>query len=504
MSPEFTRRRRAAAVVAALAALLVAPPAAGAITLGPGELPGLAVDASGTAYIAWDGPASSLQFCRLPRGATACDSRHAISAAGSSIRRPFVAVSGTRVVVVQFRHPIQNGEPAAGVFAFTSTDGGAAFGAGVRVGVVDFTDTVVGPGDTMSGVTHASPQVGAFQNVPLDGTANNPAVSAQLWGGDHPYHGTVGLIDAATPLAIYATGAGDAQVRRYGGSGDLNDAANWTPAADIGTVNYPHLASGPTGLFLFTTTDNTLVSRKWNGTTFGPGVAISAGVTAPTMHAFQDASARLHVVFMRGGPLGRHLIHAVSDDGTTWRSGTVVATANPVDSFGDTRVATAPDHIGVVAWTGAAAIGGPEVRVAAVGPDAPVDALAPPAPAPPAATPPRVVKRKPNMTASGSAEHAGRKVRVKLKGKLILPAGISTSTGCNGKVKVKIKIARSKKAIATKTVRVATTCRYALRIKLKRSKVKTAKALAVTLRYGGNAVLTPVRKTLKLKVKQAG
>ena len=65
------------------------------------------MDAAGTAYIAWNGPSAVLRFCRLPRSATACDPTAAasIAAPGSgSSGRPFVVVSGSRVVVVQQRY----------------------------------------------------------------------------------------------------------------------------------------------------------------------------------------------------------------------------------------------------------------------------------------------------------------------------------------------------------------------------------------------------------------
>ena len=71
--------RRSPSLAAALAAVAIPfllPSVAGAaITLGPGAQPGLAVDAAGTAYVAWSGLGNpqSLMFCRVPRVATACD-----------------------------------------------------------------------------------------------------------------------------------------------------------------------------------------------------------------------------------------------------------------------------------------------------------------------------------------------------------------------------------------------------------------------------------------------
>ena len=349
--------------------LLGAPAAAaGAVTVGQGDnAPGVAVDAAGTAYIAWDNH-NTLQFCRLPRGASACDIAHSIAAPGATILRAFVAVSGSRVVIAQYRYPSQ------AVWAFTSTNGGASFDAGHTVGTLPFFDAVFGPGDTMSGVTNNQ---AALQNVPLDG--GGPAVTAfATLSTDHLYQGAVGLLDAATPLAVF-TGAGDSAVfRRYGGSGSLNDAASWTPAEGLGVARYPKLAGGPSGLFLLATAadDHTVFARKWNGSGFGSAATVAGGATSPTLATFQDAAGRLHAVVERGDANGLHLIHAVSDDGTTWRSGTAASQAGGTEGmFADTRIATAPDHAGVAVWR---AHPTQNIRVTAIGPDAPAGASPPP------------------------------------------------------------------------------------------------------------------------------
>jgi hypothetical protein len=363
-----TVRQRLIVLVVGLSAILVVPSASEALTIGAGNVfssPGLAVDASGTAYIAWRGPesgAGSLQFCRLPRGALACDIRSAIAAPGDTVSRAFVVVSGSRVIVLQYRYG-----GVSGMYAFTSADGGASFSPGRVVGSVPFFEAVPGPGDTLSGVTNAESAGAAFQNVPLDGSANNPATYATL-SPDHPYNGAIGLIDAATPLAVSTNGSDAGQFRYYTGTGDLNDVAHWTPPSDLGLARYPKLAGGPSGLFLIATAaDNAVFARKWNGATFGAPVTIAAGADAPTLSTFQDAAGRLHAIFVRGDADGLHLIHAVSDDGTSWRSGTVVTQTAAEGGFSATRIATAPDHVGVAVWN--AAFG--EIRVAAVGPDAP-------------------------------------------------------------------------------------------------------------------------------------
>ena len=86
----------------------------------------MAVDAAGTAYIAWIGPerlANTLQFCKLPRGATACSAKSALKTTGNSLTRPFVAVAGTTVLVAQYRYQEKGGDQQ-GVYVWKSDNGG--------------------------------------------------------------------------------------------------------------------------------------------------------------------------------------------------------------------------------------------------------------------------------------------------------------------------------------------------------------------------------------------
>jgi hypothetical protein len=482
MGRRSIRRLRNIALSAAVTGLLALPSAAGAFAIGPGTQPGVAVDAAGTAYIAWHGPGnpSSLEFCRLPRGATVCESRHAIATPGDTISRAFVVVSGTRVVVVQHRY---GGDVPSfsRVYAFTSTDRGDSFGPGQVVGDVPFNEAVPGPGDTLSGVTNADQIGGAFQNVPLDGSAASPDTYAHLWGGDHPYNGTVGLLDASTPLVVYQDGSGGTQFRRYTGTGSVNDAANWTAPVDIGVMASPKLAGGPAGLFLLGTTTAypyTAFARKWNGTTFGPPFTVATGIEAP-LHFFQDAAGRLHAALSRGrGPI--ELVHAVSDDGEVWRSGSVFTQSD--GGVGDTRIAVAPDHIGVIAWS--AGVGAGEIRVEHIGPE----------PKKPAAPLPK--KSKPPATARLLKSGA---VRFAIKGKIGFPESVQAPHRCLGKLAVGIQ--RGKRTILSKSLAVSATCRFAKTLTLPRARVGKARRLGMTLRFKGNPALAASRRSYKVKVK---
>jgi hypothetical protein len=357
-------------LVATLALWLLAPAGAGAassLTIGAGHKPGVAVDGAGTAYIAWYGPESnvtSLHLCRLPRGGVACDVSTTIAAPGTTLSRPFVTVDGSTVRVVSYRYGL-TGARFDEVWEFTSTDRGATFDAGHAIGIAPFDEAVRGPGDTLTVATNAESTGLAVQNVPLDGTTAGDAQA--ILSTDHPYVGTVGLVDASTPLAVFDDGSSLAQFRRYAGAGSLNDPASWTPPIDLGYADYPRLAGGPSGLFLLAgTQSNALVVRKYDGTTFNAGVTISAAGEDAQAHLAQDPGGRLHAVFGRGTADGLQLAYATSDDGATWQSG-VLLTQPGAQSIGQLRAAAAADHIGVATWeTGVN--GTSEIHVVGIGP----------------------------------------------------------------------------------------------------------------------------------------
>jgi hypothetical protein len=465
-----------------LIAALVCPVAASAApvtTIGDGSKPGVAVDAAGTAYIAWNGPeasTSSLQFCRKPRAAAGCDVRIAIPITGNSLSRPFVSVSGQRVVVAEYRYQEKAGD-LQGVYEWISDNGGASFDGGRQIGTIPFDESVQGPGDTLSVATDAFNEGEIFQNMPLSG-ATSTFGNRALLSGDHPYRGTVGLVDAGTPLVISTNGGDDAQFRRYSGSGDVNDPANWTPSADIGSLAYPKLAGGPSGLVVVGgLADRSLVARKWNGTTFGAPARVAPNADSPNAHLTQDAAGRFHSVFNRFDADGLHLDHGVSDDGSKWRVGTVLIQQVATDGgIGNPRVAVAPDHIGVVVWEAGA--GKKEIRVTAIGPDAP----------------------KPAVRAAGAATVKGTRVIAKIKGKLVPPNNLTAAQVC-GAGKVKLTLQRGKKIVDSHKAPVAADCSFRETRKFPRSRLKSAKKLTLKAGFLGNGDLASATRSAKVKVR---
>ena len=473
-------------VLAAAATSLLAPAgAAGAVsTIGTGTLPGLSVDGAGTAYVAWlgTGDPQPLYFCRLPRGATACDPGAAktISAPGASIRRPFIAIDGTNVSVIQARY---GGDiPGFGaLLRFRSTDGGATFGPAEVVGDAPIWEAVQGPGATLSGVTNAEGGGTQFQNVPLFGPApvepdGTTQAGKAVLSLDHPYDASVGL-DGASPLAVFSTGSGETSFSRYVGSGDLNDGANWTTAQPIGQTAYPKLAGGPAGLFLLSSDPvSGVYVRRFDGTTFAAPVTLGITGSSPTHHLFQDAAGRLHAVFNHTDAAGQHVTYASSDGGAAWARETLVHYPDPASgAVGNMRVATAPDHVGWTAFTA-----GDDVRVATLGP---------------------VAKAPPTITTTTAvAKPSGGVYKVTLGATIGLPPGVTPAQGCSGSVKVVIK--RGRKRLKSVTVKVKPNCRYVVKVKLKKRKVKKAKRLRAAQLFSGNAYVAKRVLSTNIRVKR--
>lgn len=371
--------------------------AAAPVTIGPGAEPAVTVDpASGTAYVAWIGTepsTTSLHFCRLPRGAPACDLNYAVAVPGTSLSRPFVTVDGATVRIYTYRYGL-SGPRFNAIYALTSLDRGVSFDPGVQVGTIDFYDAIRGPGSTIS---FAADNSALFQQVPDD--ASSFVGAAAHLADDHPYVPSL----AATPaglLAVFANGSGAAQFRLHT-SGDPNDINTWSPAQDFSTfAGYMRLATGPSGAFLLS--DNAagnLVVQRFTGSGFGPPVALPGpadALTGGSDDMVEDPSGRLHVVWPLGDAAGSHIGYASSDDGARWTAGTLEAGPNPQDlaqAPGAMHLSVAPDHLGVAVWQDS---GSPrQVHAMAIGPTA--------------VAPPAIGKTADASVVSGS-------VRVKLKG----------------------------------------------------------------------------------------
>ena len=130
--------RRQALLVAALLALVAPASAAAApFELGAGRDASAVMDAAGTAHIVFDSSpnvaTSIATYCRLPRGARACDVRTEMPLDLSDDPRIFRRASDGALIVLQVDGRDYDSDPAnfvsGGAWIRVSTDGGATFSA---------------------------------------------------------------------------------------------------------------------------------------------------------------------------------------------------------------------------------------------------------------------------------------------------------------------------------------------------------------------------------------
>ena len=376
--PARTNARLATLVLALVLALPAAAAAQSPITLGPGVQAGLTVDAAGTAYISWIGHepgVTSLHFCRIPRGATACAVNTTVAVPGTSLTRPYVVVDGGTIRILSYRYGLSGPSRFDAVYMLTSTDGGATFDAGTQVGVVNPYDAIRGPGGRVSLIGNVS--VSPFQTVPIDGSG--PELARADLSPSHPYDPAIALVGPSELLAVFSDGSGNPVFRRWLGTGDPNAETSWTPPQTIsGTASYNRLATGPSGTFLVSTTfsTGTLEVRRFDGSGFGAPLALpepAHPLTGGSHDFFQDPAGRLHAIWPFGDADGTHIAYATSDDGTAWRASTFDVTQNPDDvgqAANAMQIAVAADHLGFATWETPGSGGGAEVHAIAIGPGA--------------------------------------------------------------------------------------------------------------------------------------
>jgi hypothetical protein len=334
---------RVAVAVVILVAVLPPLARANAITLGSGQQPDVAVDTSGTAYIAWNSTDDTvLYFCRLPESASSCTPT-TLPVSGDAFARPAVFVNGSTVKVLTNRCCSAGSQTEL----FTSSDGGVTFGSPVVIGTVNPSgDAVYGPGQGISLITSA--QINSyFQFAPLDGSgaANTPVPL----NSQYTYHGAIGIA-SGKPVAVFDDLNKLAWTTTNGA--DPNQGASWNAVQQIGAGHDPKLANGIGGLFLLSTNGTgALELREFNGSGWsGPtGVQSSQGPVSGGVDAFAEGpTGGLAVVFRTTTANPTDLDFTGSTDGSRWSVSTAIATDSAIANL---RVSEAPnDGTGVAVW----------------------------------------------------------------------------------------------------------------------------------------------------------
>jgi hypothetical protein len=232
-------RVAAATLFAVLAGAAPAPAAPG--FLGRGHDPGVAVDAAGTAHVAWlaeAGDAGTLEYCQVPRGKRACSLRRSIPLSEDGFGK--VQVLLPRPGTVQIVAPLLR--PAA---LATSADGGNTFAVGtIGQDTPAIEKAVYGPGDFISLMSGSGPA--AFGRFNPDGSG--PADLPVQFGA-----ATESLETSLAPwgagLAAFFSGARARSVL-WNGLGDPNLPESWVEGPRLGAVDVPSVVGGRSGTWV--------------------------------------------------------------------------------------------------------------------------------------------------------------------------------------------------------------------------------------------------------------
>jgi hypothetical protein len=362
------------AVIAACLIAGVAAGPAGAVNVftldhSPDGGAGVAVDSAGAGYFAWEHQASSAndvtEFCKVPRGAT-CTTPvvlptpplNAAPFNSTDVSAAFPVLGpGATVYVVGPRYV------AADVVVWTSTDGGATFGPAAQVvpsgGYQGSSPTdvlAVGDGFDISSLnpgvnfTHTPAATSGADLTPAGGLTN-------ITGSD------LGLA-AGNPVEAYSrldTHPNAIEFRSYTGTGDPNDAANWSAPAHVTNGELPRLAGGPKGLFLASQDAIGGLFKQVNVRPYVPGSGFGAPVTlqsdTPTDNIgsmFQTPTSGQLLVAWQGtdapnGGIGIRLYRSV-DGGASFAPIGAVAEGTPNWSADALRVAAADDGQGFLTF----------------------------------------------------------------------------------------------------------------------------------------------------------
>lgn len=283
------------------------------VSLAPQGLgPRAVVDDAGTAHIVWaeggadDGLADRLLYCRLKRGARACDVRHTLYAGPESPHNtdyagPRIVRVGDQLVAFSHRYPVVVEKPDGGssstTWAWTSNDGGTSWSRPAIVGKHVLGDMVVIGADddptilnfnhdAFCGLCIQAYRSGQYSSQSGDlGVRGNDAYYAQM------------ELERGLPVVSWVNLDGTTHVRRWTGQGSVIDPATWTAPMSLPNSDEADLAGGPSGLSLLSTRRDArrFEARPIAGTAFGAPVPVTPATDSSPIFGTleQDAGGRL-------------------------------------------------------------------------------------------------------------------------------------------------------------------------------------------------------------------
>ena len=302
-------------LVTIMVMLGAASASAAVFTFGNGAKPRVAVDPAGNGHFTWSdssGPTSLFNYCRVALGGTTCsatttrapDPANLQNLAGGYAFLP----GGARVLLLEAR--------CCTVYAqkwlYSSSNNGTTFDAGVSPGFRNDNGANIGgeavysPPNTLGLPTESIATLADLQTVGLSfqvtGTTASPAFQdGFLMTTGNSYDGSLGL-QGNTLVALWSTlGPENVFWRRWNGTGNVNDPAQWTPAALVGPTNIDanvSVASGPSGIYAAYNVGalgaRAFVVRRFTGNGWSAPITLTETGGPVFGDLFQDPSGRLH------------------------------------------------------------------------------------------------------------------------------------------------------------------------------------------------------------------
>jgi hypothetical protein len=337
---------RALLLTVLLAGTLAVPAqAATGVRIGLGEAPGVAIDAAGTAHVAYnadytDALIQPLMYCAWPRGARTCTPRPILSDGDSASAQPALVQAGpapNELTIVSARNRL---------VSVHSVDAGATFAAPVDLGEGREFDGAFGPNGALALAFYNSFR-GRSLAGPVDGI-----VTLQP---DYQVNSEVGF-SGALPVFVSGAASPGIAVSSWTGQGNPYDPATWAGPFKIGAANEFALAGGPRGLWLayadFNHGGNTpIIARKFSGQRFGkahrvPVGRLGGGFVNGGLALAQSPKGEMVAVWYRS-PTDK-LMYSASRTGKTWTPARVLATGADLPS--NIQVALGADGRGLVVW----------------------------------------------------------------------------------------------------------------------------------------------------------
>ncbi|MCW2990986.1 MAG: domain containing protein, partial [Solirubrobacterales bacterium] len=251
------------------------PKAPAPVTLSSaGSSPDVLVDEAGTAHVVWNedrgDAADVVVYCRMPRGASACDSRvelrSEIPDSDPNARydvgtNPKIVRLGDQLIVFSKRYPIVRDKPdgasSSTVIAWASGDGGTIW---------TQTPKVVGKNNLGQMVVVGSEDDPTILNLGVDPLCDAPgpaglclqayksgeyaAAEGNLSSkADENYYPQLVLDEHGLPVMAASDLAYNTFIRRWKGTGSPLDATQWTAPTTV-PADQSSIAGGPAGVYL--------------------------------------------------------------------------------------------------------------------------------------------------------------------------------------------------------------------------------------------------------------